>query len=487
MATIDWPAGLIPQTAQLTLRKAGTQFASPFNGSVQAFDFVAERWVLSGSLAPQAARNPQGVDSFCNTLAGGIERVRVWPFHTGGVPRGTLRGAPTLQTTVTRGATQLALTGCRAGANVFRESALAATFLDGWGAGNGTIAYNATTDPLGGNTAATLTRTAAGIHYLERYFFSFSSTPNRSVAFAIWLRRGTITEDVRIVVRDGVSGNETALLVSPTTEWQRFIVAGFMPSGAAPGIGIFVDTISGTGGAGETLHFWAGEIDVTDLRLGNATVLPNTEVAPTGALRAHVLRRVATGDHFTYHDQSRTVGAGEQWTYSVWLRALTLTGNVQLQIATNTGAMVATATVTPTATWQRFSVTGTFSTSAFGVRGLINPVNNAGAAGDALAYYGEQMEPGGGLSDYSAACTLLAGDFIGAGGQLFMLQEDAVDDRTGQMLVKVINRVRGTIASGSPVTWYRPSCEMVLPAMQAGPVRRPGVIDSTALDLVEVW
>jgi hypothetical protein len=485
MATIDWPAGLIPQAAELSLRKSGAQFASPFNGTLQAVDFIAERWVLSCSLAPQFQHDPRGVGVFANRLAGGVERVRVWPFHTQGVPHGTLRGTVTTLAANVRGDTALSLTGCRAGANLLRESSLNARFSDGWFVSNGTLAYNAAADPLGGNTATTLTRTASGVHYLEREF-PVASMANRSVAYIVWLQSGTYTGNVEISVLDGAFANATAAIVTPTAGWQIFFVVGFMSSGAAPNVKVRVASTA-AGSAGDTLRVWVSEVDVRSMRVGNATVLPNSDTAPTGAMRAHALLRLATGDHFTFNDATRTVVAGEVFTYSVWLRAGTLTGNVALSIQDNTGATVATATVTPTGTWQRFSVTGTFAGASTLVRGLINPLNNTGAAGDSLYFYGEMINPGATALDYFPDATLKAGDYVGAGGQLFQVASDAVASSAGDMTVPVLNRVRGTIALGSVVTWYRPTCEMVLPAMQAGPVRRPGVIESTALDLVEVW
>lgn len=111
MATYDWPTTLLPQTASIGLRKAGLQFASPFNGSRQAIDFIAERWVLSITLPPKRRRDaaPGVIESLLFRLAGGLNQARCWHFARP-VPLGTMRGTPTLSATVNRGATSLAIT-----------------------------------------------------------------------------------------------------------------------------------------------------------------------------------------------------------------------------------------------------------------------------------------------------------------------------------------------------------------------------------------
>jgi hypothetical protein len=104
MSTVDWPEALIPQAASLQLRKSGRQFSGPFNGTLQAVDDLAERWVLSATLPPRRRRDgTAGVESFCATLAGGINRVRAWHFGTRGMPAGSLRGTPTLSSPAARG------------------------------------------------------------------------------------------------------------------------------------------------------------------------------------------------------------------------------------------------------------------------------------------------------------------------------------------------------------------------------------------------
>jgi hypothetical protein len=377
MATIDWPAGLVPQEMQLTLRKSGTQFASPFNGTLQAVDFIAERWVLSCSLAPQQTRDPKAVGAFCNRLAGGVERVRVWPFHTGGVPRGTLRGVTVVAVAAGRGDTALQIAGA-----AHRDNLLVATEkLDAgeWGIGIAQITPNTHVAPDGALTAETITDNIT------------TST----------LARGQVR---------GVSAD---------TSWYT--------------ASCFVRKTSG--GTQPTFSL--------QLYLEGGTALGNEPRfnTDTGA----VLPGVGTGT---------VQNAGDYWRVSTSLQ----------NNGTNTLARVM---VVP----------------ALAAHGQV--VADPTIVGSAVVW-GFQLEPRQTMSGYTGHPSLEQGDFLGVGGQLFQVDSFAVL-ANGQGTVPLINRVRGTIAANSPVTWYRPTCEMVLPAMQAGPVRRPGVIESTALDLVEVW
>lgn len=116
MSTIDWPAELMGAQVQFFLRKAGMQFVAPFNGQVQAIDFVADRWIASITLPPRRRIVSGVAEALADWLAGGVNRVRLWNFSAGhnsapGVPRGTLRGSPTLTSSSAQGADVLAITG----------------------------------------------------------------------------------------------------------------------------------------------------------------------------------------------------------------------------------------------------------------------------------------------------------------------------------------------------------------------------------------
>ena len=56
-----------------------------------------------------------------------------------------------------------------------------------------------------------------------------------------------------------------------------------------------------------------------------------------------------------------------------------------------------------------------------------------------------------------AGDTLLAGDMVGVGGLLLMVQDDAVADGTGLMSLSIVNRVRVAQLSGAAVTWDKPT------------------------------
>jgi hypothetical protein len=61
------------------------------------------------------------------------------------------------------------------------------------------------------------------------------------------------------------------------------------------------------------------------------------------------------------------------------------------------------------------------------------------------------------LSGGTAAGTLLAGDLLGAGGQILMVSAaGATADGAGNITVPLVNRLRASIAAGQSVTWDKP-------------------------------
>lgn len=115
----------------------------------------------------------------------------------------------------------------------------------------------------------------------------------------------------------------------------------------------------------------------------NCTVTVNSINDQNNELLADTINRTATGNHFIYQQYLTTSHANKSYTFSVWLKSGTMTGNVILRIRDGLSAELATKQITPTATWTRFSVTGTFgATPAANITVFIDPPNDVGIAGD---------------------------------------------------------------------------------------------------------
>lgn len=373
MSTLDWPESLVPQTAQMALRKAGVQFSSPFNGTPQAVDFVAERWTMSASLATMRQRDPRGVRSFLNQLAGGVNRVRVWDFGGGGVPRGSLRGTPRVAVAAARGDTTITIKEATAFPNLiaggsFELDSNADGLADGW------LAYS-----NGSTGSITRARTSA------------------STAHGTW---------------------------SQTVE---------------------------------------------------AATLGGTSVDHAGIYR------------------NVPVAANQPYTLTASLRAATGTFTGRLYITWRDASLVIIGSVnnspTVTGSWQRFALSG--SAPANAASADIFAFMQAGGGGlcrveiDAVQF--DSTAAAAAASSFAGYATLRADDMIAAGGQLFQVAADCTADDSGRIVVPLVNRVRATIAVDAAVSWSRPTCEMMMPAMQSGPIVRPGAIEGAGVDLVEVW
>jgi hypothetical protein len=106
-----WPDNLCPQGAEWRLRKAGTNFRSPYSGSFQAVDFASDWWEVGISLRGEGVRqrNTGQLEALLMHLAGGVNQVDVYRW-TRPFPRGTLRGAPTVRVVTVVGDLTVSLT-----------------------------------------------------------------------------------------------------------------------------------------------------------------------------------------------------------------------------------------------------------------------------------------------------------------------------------------------------------------------------------------
>lgn len=129
MATRDWPTALAAAELQFYLRKSGAQFKGLTDASLQAVDWMSERWVVACSLPPyqRGSAAHDAAEALANWLPGGVNRVRVWN-HARPMPSGSVRGPTFLSGAVAKGGAQLVLKPGRAAPNLAMNPGFLRTF-----------------------------------------------------------------------------------------------------------------------------------------------------------------------------------------------------------------------------------------------------------------------------------------------------------------------------------------------------------------------
>lgn len=143
----------------------------------------------------------------------------------------------------------------------------------------------------------------------------------------------------------------------------------------------------------ENLLFYSQDFSQSAWNKVNTIVDATAVTGPDGiSLTANQINQNVAANGFIWQSVLGTANPGKTYTFSVWIKSGTLSGNIILRIKDGNGAFdVGTTTVTPTGTWTRYSVTATFSpVAAPGVNVYIDPANNAGT-GTYLAW-GAQLE-----------------------------------------------------------------------------------------------
>jgi hypothetical protein len=422
------------------------------------------------------------LEAFFLKQRGGADRLLLWNLQTP-EPLGTLRGAPTLSATMAAGASSLTLGGGLAGANLVRRAgAYQAWGTSGWSLSNATIT-GGQTDPDGQPTAGLITRTAGGVCYV---FQTYTTTTHASKAasFTVRLKAGTLAGVVRLQIQDGSGTVYGTKDVTPSGAWQWFQIAALIGASPAANLRVVMEFPS-AGSAGDTVVFWAPHLEVLAGSFVNCCSEVDTDDGPPG-YEAPGMRMlsVAAGDTFFVAEAPRTVLAGEVFTGSVWLKAGTLGGTVALVIYDSTSTLIASLLVTPTGTWQRFSVTATMPASS-SVQFMVNPTPAATAAGQTLSWFGVQIEPGAETTTHQAYLTLLRGDRISVAGQRVVVVEDALADPAGAMQVNFQPAHRLGAASTTPVVWQRPTTRYVLAQPVVQMSAQGGLLPGFAVELVE--
>jgi len=97
MTAIALPAGFVPSTFSLRLSTVQRAYSSPFSGSEQVIDLLNDRWMASMQLAPRTQADAARVEAFVAAMRGMTNTAALYHFARK-VPRGTMRGTPTVST-----------------------------------------------------------------------------------------------------------------------------------------------------------------------------------------------------------------------------------------------------------------------------------------------------------------------------------------------------------------------------------------------------
>lgn len=79
MATLDWPALLVPSKATWGLQSNTETFTSPLNRSVQTVERPGARWKVSLEFPPMTAADTGRMEAFLASLGGMAGRFTLWP------------------------------------------------------------------------------------------------------------------------------------------------------------------------------------------------------------------------------------------------------------------------------------------------------------------------------------------------------------------------------------------------------------------------
>jgi cyclic lactone autoinducer peptide len=469
MADYTWPFPAISAYAPEGFDEAvefNVELTVARSGKVTTLALPGGRWRCTMNFPDTTVgylQQRRQLEAFLLSLRGGADRLLLWNLQTP-LPLGNMRGAPTLAATVAAGASTALLAGCRAGNNLIATSLQNSGFMAAnWTLTNATITANAAVAPDGTSTAWSLNRTAAGNHFAIQTV-TVPSTASRTVTFSVWLKAGTLTGNVVLRIRDGAGGTDVATLtVTPTSTWTLYRVSGTFGAGSAANAQLYIDPANDAGSAGDTLLAWVGELNVASAIETNCIGWFGQPSVPAGLTGASdEVRRTSASNAFMAWYYGTSAHAGKTYTFSIWLRAGTFSGTVNLLLRDGASTQVGIASVTLTATWTRYSVTGTFGASpAADIYAFVDQAEG-GAIGETFFRYLPVLNEGSAPADSAQRATLLAGDRIAFGGQRVVLTADAVDDTAGLCAIQFQPAHRAGAAAASAVTLDKPTTKYVL-------------------------
>ncbi len=127
----------------------------------------------------------------------------------------------------------------------------------------------------------------------------------------------------------------------------------------------------------------------------NTTADDDAITAPDGTLTAATLTATSAGGFL--QQSNFTIGAGNNGTFSIWIRRISGTGTIQLRNADG-----ANTTITITSAWERFSITSA------GASGTFRTGITMSSSGDVIGIWGAQLQTGTIATDYIPTTNIAA-------------------------------------------------------------------------------
>ena len=287
---------------------------------------------------------------------------------------------------------------------------------------NVTVTPNNQVDPLGGNTADTIsTGVTAGQGIFQNSLVNSLNGVN--FTFSIWLKAAANTAVTLFINRPGADSESLGITV--TNVWTRFTIThtqtwtgvgavqvellitnastSIFAWGAQVEDGAAVTTYRQT--AGENYFLWSERFDnAVWQKQTNVTVTANNQVDPLGGNTADTVATGATAGVGVFQNSLVNSVNGLQFTFSVWLKAAVNTA-VTLFIA-RPGADSESLGITVTNAWTRFTFThSAVWTGSGAVQGVIAITNS----GTSIFAWGAQIEIGAAANTYIQTADIVGG------------------------------------------------------------------------------
>lgn len=257
MSTYDLPDWFSAAAWELIFNRATVGLENSMNGLGQSVDLLAWYWGARATLPPCAPGSAEAGarEAFFNLLAGGVDKVKLW-HRFRPAPLGTLRGSPTLASSVAQFSDTLVLANAwdtsRQNMLLWSEDMTAAAWAgttvvaNGATAPDGTITADLVDLPTDANTRldqTTATAAAAGAQYV----------------YSVWLR-GAGTCRITLNTTTGVGGAfEKAVVL--TGSWVRHEISGSFLPGVSGNVRVH-GVIRRGGDTATQVAMWGAQLEI---------------------------------------------------------------------------------------------------------------------------------------------------------------------------------------------------------------------------------